>query len=1072
MDQNQVKITDIITTEYLDFLDFCEASGKQFVCELTNVDFVAFRTDMRKPREYVNVIKKLIENYIASEKVVKDDVYNGGLVTNNVQCCGSDDEILFMEQSSNIVKENVEFDELFVRSENIVDSVADKLDTNEESLIINHCEKSSIAELLKVNGNDFSGIGIDTLNLSTRAENCLTRGKCRTVADVLCLTAEQLLSFRNIGKKSFDEILSVLKDLVEKNDMRISMDDNKCKSVFPISDELKIAIEAMLAGEEYAIDLLNEEQLKVLEKMREAVDVIGSDMCLLAYRNPHYNVKLCVALYKFSFPYINNKKIIDDIVKHIGTLEPTLISKKLIPFISAYSAETGKNLNWLLLHCSTDTTISRIPSVFESLQNEKDVIQKKISDIHNFLDWLEFDLSELSDMLLQKIKEHFQNKNSRTYEVYEMRNSGMTLEDIGDCIGVTRERVRQIEAKFYRIFWAIYSKMDYDPLLLIYALKNGVSVLYFNDIQEFLGKTSSMLWTCLINLPNHKYYYYSNSLNALIINFDNKQKIDESALLDKIDNIIDSFPDILFSENVSGVLDKTAYENDVPIEVLSSSFYNTYRLSGSFYYCRNALTVVFMCGYVLKNRFQNGFKINDEFECNRFYQYMIEFFGDKAKSTTYRAIDAKVCEIGCLCDRGKYIHPDYLQVSSDVIDTMNDFIASSSRSVLTYGEVFEELKYIFEGTQITNKYLMQGALKKYGCKFKMDRSYIKKDCSISFVNELEDFVEERGLVHKSEIFAKFASITDVGLSQVIARCENVFNIDEGYYIHSSMFDIQTDDYESLRQYLSKACEDMLVHINTVYEFIGIHCHDFMRRNDFENKERLFAALNYMFREEFNFSRPYIAGIGEKSVSNKSVILRLIDEYDSIEVDELFDICTENNINAQSTQSISYLSKLLSPQYVRVNRTTLMKYECTGLNDDVIQKVVAIIEEMLERTGYVVCKKIKDFIWFPQIAVEWNEFLLENIITQDNKINVVFIVSKTLKHSNAIFVSPKYKDETFESLVVKILTEEVKKGSFTSKTDMRDWLTKKGFINGKFPNFLESEKYFYTDETGIYCSGER
>lgn len=59
MDQNTVKITDIITTEYADFLSYCSASGKVFTSELTNVDYVAFRTSSGQSREYIKTISTL-----------------------------------------------------------------------------------------------------------------------------------------------------------------------------------------------------------------------------------------------------------------------------------------------------------------------------------------------------------------------------------------------------------------------------------------------------------------------------------------------------------------------------------------------------------------------------------------------------------------------------------------------------------------------------------------------------------------------------------------------------------------------------------------------------------------------------------------------------------------------------------------------------------------------------------------------------------------------------------------------------------------------------------------------------
>lgn len=77
----------------------------------------------------------------------------------------------------------------------------------------------------------------------------------------------------------------------------------------------------------------------------------------------------------------------------------------------------------------------------------------------------------------------------------------------------------------------------------------------------------------------------------------------------------------------------------------------------------------------------------------------------------------------------------------------------------------------------------------------------------------------------------------------------------------------------------------------------------------------------------------------------------------------------------------------------------------------------------------------------------------------------------LQHPNAIYVAEEFGKDTFDSFLIKILTEEVHKGSFTSKVEMRDWLREEGMIEAKLPNFLESAKYFYVNETGVHCTGE-
>lgn len=60
MDMDRVRIADVITAEYSDFLSFCSASGKIFISELTNVDFVAFRTSSGQSRDYIKSIRAML----------------------------------------------------------------------------------------------------------------------------------------------------------------------------------------------------------------------------------------------------------------------------------------------------------------------------------------------------------------------------------------------------------------------------------------------------------------------------------------------------------------------------------------------------------------------------------------------------------------------------------------------------------------------------------------------------------------------------------------------------------------------------------------------------------------------------------------------------------------------------------------------------------------------------------------------------------------------------------------------------------------------------------------------------
>lgn len=77
MDMDRVRIADVITAEYSDFLSFCSASGKIFISELTNVDFVAFRTSSGQSRDYIKSIRAMLDNPVVVATTEVDAVRKG-----------------------------------------------------------------------------------------------------------------------------------------------------------------------------------------------------------------------------------------------------------------------------------------------------------------------------------------------------------------------------------------------------------------------------------------------------------------------------------------------------------------------------------------------------------------------------------------------------------------------------------------------------------------------------------------------------------------------------------------------------------------------------------------------------------------------------------------------------------------------------------------------------------------------------------------------------------------------------------------------------------------------------------
>lgn len=1079
MDNSQKRIADIIPSDYWDFLSYCDDARKVFVSDLNTVDFIAFRSISGQNKDYIRKIKDILYHQ-SSDSIVKTD-------PPQVEYMSATGELFYVpdqedEADNTIIVEDVSFTE--DTNESVCDGDSkgssvehDKLDIQEvndkkavsvpsqktylkNKYLVLSDNDNTIASYFNVNAADYDKSSIEKLNLSVRSKNCLTKSGLTIIAGILSITPFDLINIPNMGAKSIDEIVSKLKAFVSVSlnsdlfqEHRIIYNDSA-----RLDANFKSIVNSYLKDEEYDISSFSTAQTEYFEKIQNAASFLGKDLCKEILSNQKAWKEIDECLNVFSKPFIDYYNSLNTISQKISVLSENVKNKKLLPFIKAYLATAESNVLFRFSKYAEDYCIKDVPYIYDKLSKDK-LYPDFVMGLSPFLAWLKFD-GEIFKGLKDKIESVLGKKDGRLLEIFTRRAKGETLEAIGTQYGVTRELVRQQEKKAYWKIKTVLQALNYDPVMLVYALRNGDNVLYFNELEEIAGEASFYIWNYIKKEPNH--YYYSEVFDAIMI-LENNEVVSDEKMTFQINVELASLPEIIDSEKKNEIVESIAKKVGIPVDVCEKSFDNLYKKTGLFYH-KMRLTVVYMCGYVLKHYFSAGFKIADKIDSERFSKYLIEIFGEKAANITARAIDAKACEIGVLCDRGKYIHPDYLEVSKTVMKAVYDYIEQSPHSVIPYGEIYEALQDVFVSTQITNKYILQGAMKKYGCKYRNCRDYVRKSQDGSFVDEIDNFVRERGVVHKSEICAEYPSINDFNLGLVVSRSSNVFSIDGGNYIHACQFDIHSEDYEIIKQYLQNACKDIPISIRSVQEALLVECPDFMCRNDFEDRNKLFAALMYMFRADFSFSRPYIAKLGVNDITNKSVLLRHIEEYDSIDIDELMDICDENNIKFPA---VSSLIQTLSPEYLRINNSTLMKYELTGITDAVIDSVIQILQDWIRLKDYCVGAKISDFIWFPQIEIDWNEFILESALFRNKNINIVYLIGDTNKHSNAVYVSEKYKGETFDSFVLRLVSDEVKKGSFLTKSDIRDWLRDEGIIEGKLPYFLESDRYFYEDNTGIH-----
>lgn len=160
-----------------------------------------------------------------------------------------------------------------------------------------------------------------------------------------------------------------------------------------------------------------------------------------------------------------------------------------------------------------------------------------------FLSWCNFDLKKEITQLFVKLY-----SSPRIQTVIEGRANNLTLSDIGEQLGVTRERVRQIEAKVKKQFEN--QQRQIKIMSKIYADQNGRTIITPKKIKAIAGKNAEAL-IYLLKDNNGSLYDYDPLLNVFIFG--------DNELSTRIQDFIDALPDVLHNKDFDKAVRKAHY---------------------------------------------------------------------------------------------------------------------------------------------------------------------------------------------------------------------------------------------------------------------------------------------------------------------------------------------------------------------------------------------------------------------------------------------------------------------------------------------------------------------------------
>lgn len=158
--------------------------------------------------------------------------------------------------------------------------------------------------------------------------------------------------------------------------------------------------------------------------------------------------------------------------------------------------------------------------------------------------------------------------------------------------------------------------------------------------------------------------------------------------------------------------------------------------------------------------------------------------------------------------------------------------------------------------------------------------------------------------------------------------------------------------------------------------------------------QMMSLIRYLFRREYNYSRPFISA---KSIHIPTIperVIRFINKRNEIPISELVEFFRIKKI--EIPRLLSLLDTINECVLIK-DHSTLVATNSLGLTPHTLEEIEEIITEELEEANY---KAVRDLLCFPQlphISIPWTEWLLYSVVRRSLPAIHTYTTSPQFRH---------------------------------------------------------------------------
>ena len=278
----------------------------------------------------------------------------------------------------------------------------------------------------------------------------------------------------------------------------------------------------------------------------------------------------------------------------------------------------------------------------------------------HFYSWLSFNLEEEIKTISEQMF-----SNEREMKIVTMRANKKTLQDVGNELNITRERVRQIEKKIREKF--IKQIHAYQIIKKIYAERNQDKVLTGAELSEFFGDNAVVFLYFLRGVETAD-YEYDEDLDVFIV--------EDRELIDRVQEFMETLPETIAEKNYNKYVLIGIENYGLNKEIIDAAIKERYKFNGNIYH-RSRLRLSEIYELILNEYYPEGIHVYDSEEIASFRKRVKEEYGEVTLPKEDHAIATVITRVGILCNRGVYKPRSEKYISKELENKIRKYIDDS-----------------------------------------------------------------------------------------------------------------------------------------------------------------------------------------------------------------------------------------------------------------------------------------------------------------------------------------------------------------------------------------------------------